>query len=133
MQVVSPVSKEQLELEAAGEAEEDDEFVDAPDSQLDEAMPTRNIGAVLSSPSRGRGFDQGSPPGGERRRKRKSYVQPTPPLSADEKWKKSISASIIKLTAELAAVREQLEARRLFTHTIQFRILRFITKTDGAS
>ena len=40
-----------------------------------------------------------------------------------------MSASIIKLTAELAAVREQLEARRLFTHTIQFRILRFITKS----
>ena len=40
-----------------------------------------------------------------------------------------MSASIIKLTAELAAVREQLEARRLFTHTIQFRIFRFITRS----
>jgi hypothetical protein len=129
MHVMSPVSKEQLELEAAGEAEDDDEFVDAPDSQVDEALQTRNIGAVLSSPSRGRGFDQGSLPGEERRRKRRSYGQPAPPPSADERWKKNISASIIKLTAELAAVREQLESRRLFTHTIHFRILRFITKT----
>ncbi len=31
--------------------------------------------------------------------------------------------------AELAAVREQLEARRLFTYTLQFRILRYMTKT----
>ena len=33
------------------------------------------------------------------------------------------------MTAEVAALREQLENRRLFTHTLQFRILRFVTNT----
>lgn len=129
MQVVDPIDREQLELEAVGDAEEEDEFVDAPDSQADEPIPTRNIGAVLSSPSREREFDQTSPSGEARKRKRKNYALVTPgPSSLDEPWKKNMSASIIKLTAEIAAVREQLEARRLFTHTLQFRMMRSLTR-----
>ena len=130
MHVMSPVSKDQLDIEAAGDADEDDEFVDAPDSQADDPRRQRNIGAVLSSPSRGGGLDRETARGDDKKRKRKSYPQPEQPLlppSGDEMWKKNISASIIKLTAELAAVREQLEARRLFTHTVRFRIFRFIT------
>lgn len=129
MHVMSPASKDELELEAARDIEDEDEFVDAPDSQAEDPLRQRNIGAVLSSPSRGGGLDRDAPLGEDRRRKRRSYPQPAPPPSGDEKWKKNISASIIKLTAELAAVREQLEARRLFTHTIQFRIFRFITQS----
>lgn len=130
MNVMSPVSKDQLDFEAAGDMEDDEEFVDAPDSQAEDPSRQRNIGAVLSSPSRGGGLDREAPLADDRRRKRRSYPQPSaPPPSGDEKWKKSMSASIIKLTAELAAVREQLEARRLFTHTIQFRIFRFITRS----
>jgi hypothetical protein len=96
MHVMDPVSKEHLDIEA-GDAEDEDEFVDAPDSQVDDPLPTQNIGAVLSSPSRGGGFDQDVGPSEERRRKRRSYPQPVPPPSGDEKWKKNISASIIKL------------------------------------
>ena len=120
IRLMSPVSRDQLAAEAEAEEQEEEEFVDAPDSQFDEGpSPPRNIDAILSSPG-------GSPPGEEKRPKvrRKSTAIP----SADEKWKKSISASIIKLTAELAAVREQLESRRLFAHTLQFRIARFVTK-----
>jgi hypothetical protein len=129
MNVMSPVSKDQLDMEATGDMEDEDEFVDAPDSQAEEPARQRNIGAVLSSPSRGGGLDRDAPLGEDKRRKRRSYAQAASLPSSDEKWKKNISASIIKLTAELAAVREQLEARRLFTHTIQFRIFRFITRS----
>jgi hypothetical protein len=133
MHVVSPVSKEQLAFEANGEAEDDEEFVDAPDSQADEPSRQRNIHAVLSDPSRGGPPDPELTTSEDKRRKKRLYTQPLPPPSGDEVWKKNISASIIKLTAELAAVREQLEARRLFTHTIQFRILRFVTSAIWSS
>lgn len=125
LRVLSPTSRDQLYNEAAVDGDDDDEFVDAPDSQVDDAQASRNIDAVLSSPSGG-GDDQDPAPGDERKKsKRRSYI--VQPPSGDEKWKKSISSSIIKLTAELAAVKEQLESRRLFTHTIQFRIFRFMT------
>ncbi|KIV98431.1 hypothetical protein, variant 1 [Verruconis gallopava] len=129
MHFVDTVAKEKLNIEATGDAEDEEEFVDAPDSQVDEPIPTNNISAVISSPSRGIDLDRDAPMSGERHRKRRGHPYlPAPPPSSDENWKKNVSASIIKLTAELAAVREQLEARRLFTHTIQFRILRFLTK-----
>lgn len=132
MQVMSPVSKDRLDLEAAGDVEDEEEFVDAPDSQVDQPPRLRNVHTILSSPSRGGPPDPDGPMGEERRRKRRSYPPPAAPPSSDEAWKKNMSAGIIKLTAELAAVREQLEARRLFTHTLQFRIFRFVTATAWA-
>ncbi|KAH9882712.1 hypothetical protein J1614_000077 [Plenodomus biglobosus] len=59
-----------------------------------------------------------------------SVPPPQPPKDAphqstpDQKWRKRIETSLIKLTAEVAALREQLEARRLFAHSPQYRLLR---------
>lgn len=42
------------------------------------------------------------------------------------KHRRRIEASLMKLTAEVAALREQLEARRLFTHKPHYRFFRAI-------
>jgi hypothetical protein len=49
----------------------------------------------------------------------------TPPASAaDTKWRTRIEQALQKQTAEIAALREQLEARRLFTHSPHYRFFR---------
>ncbi|KAI8943359.1 hypothetical protein NX059_001374 [Plenodomus lindquistii] len=53
--------------------------------------------------------------------------RPTPKeAAADLKWRKRIEASLMKMTAEVAALREQLEARRLFAHSAHYRLFRGI-------
>ncbi|KAF2845356.1 hypothetical protein T440DRAFT_472679 [Plenodomus tracheiphilus IPT5] len=53
--------------------------------------------------------------------------RPTPKEQAAEaKWRKRIEASLMKMTAEVAALREQLEARRLFAHSAHYRLFRGI-------
>lgn len=49
-----------------------------------------------------------------------------PPSAADLKHRRRIEASLMKLTAEVAALREQLEARRLFTHKPHYRFFRAV-------
>jgi hypothetical protein len=44
--------------------------------------------------------------------------------AADQKWRKRVEQSLMKMTAEVAALREQLEARRLFSHSVHFRLFR---------
>ncbi|RMZ67290.1 acyl binding [Pyrenophora seminiperda CCB06] len=46
--------------------------------------------------------------------------------AADQKWKKRVEQSLMKMTAEVAALREQLEARRLFAHSAHYRLFRGI-------
>ena len=46
------------------------------------------------------------------------------PSAADLKWRTRVEASLMKLTAEVAALREQLEARRLFQHRVHYRFFR---------
>lgn len=61
-----------------------------------------------------------------------SYLTPAkdhekdPPSAADLKHRRRIEASLMKLTAEVAALREQLEARRLFTHKPHYRFFRAV-------
>jgi hypothetical protein len=45
---------------------------------------------------------------------------------ADQKWRKRVEQSLMKMTAEVAALREQLEARRLFAHSAHYRLFRGI-------
>lgn len=119
IRVISPLSQSQEE-ELEAEEDENEEFVDAPDSQMADPPP-RMIDVEISSPSRN---ERGSPPNEEwPKARRKSSAGP----SKDEKWRKRIESALVKMTAEVAALREQLESRRLFTHTLQFRILRFIS------
>jgi len=121
MRVVSPLSQSQEE-ELEEEEDEGEEFVDAPDSQAADPPP-RNIDAEISSPSRN---DRESPPQEEWPKRRKSSNGSS---ARDDKWRKRMEGALMKMTAEVAALREQLESRRLFTHTLQFRILRFITQS----
>lgn len=116
MRVISPLSQSQEE-ELEAEEDENEEFVDAPDSQMADPPP-RMIDAEISR------IERGSPPNEEWPKTRRK--SPTGP-SKDEKWRKRIESALVKMTAEVAALREQLESRRLFTHTLQFRILRFIS------
>jgi hypothetical protein len=173
LQTKSPMSQSEEDLEAE-EAEidrEEEEFVDAPDSQyalelyrqgamdhnLSEAnaqppsrlprsksqpqRPTqsrqisrRNIGAVIAE-SRNPGTPTPQP------RMRQIIPQSIPlpsfmtPSKDNEnaassaealKHRRRIEASLMKLTAEVAALREQLEARRLFTHKPHYRFFRAI-------
>lgn len=123
MRVMSPLSQSQEEdLE-----EEEEEFVDAPDSQVADPPIQRNRDSLISQISSVSQNSRGNiAPGPDRpKARRKSSAQTG---LSDTKWRKRIESSLIKLTAEVAALREQLESRRLFAHTLRFRIFRFISK-----
>ncbi|KAM3423453.1 hypothetical protein BST61_g884 [Cercospora zeina] len=78
--------------------EEREEFVDAPVSQIDEGD-----------------LHHASESGGDAESDR--FRAPRSPSSpADNRWRKRIESSLIKLTTEVAALREQLEARRFFNY-----------------
>lgn len=96
LRVLSPVS--QADEDEAAE-EEREEFVDAPISQIDEAD-----------------LQDSSEAGGHRSGER--FVAPQRPQSSpvDNRWRKRIESSLIKLTTEVAALREQLESRRYFSY-----------------
>lgn len=94
LRVLSPVSQ-------GGDADDDgdepgEEFVDAPDSQYD--IPAGNERDAGSSSS-----GQGSP----------DRAAPSP---TERKWRRRVEQALVKMTAEVAALREQLEARRLLSH-----------------
>jgi len=44
--------------------------------------------------------------------------------AADKKWRARMEQALQKMTAEVAALREQLEARRLFSHSPHYRLFR---------
>ncbi|KAF1923744.1 uncharacterized protein M421DRAFT_425449 [Didymella exigua CBS 183.55] len=149
LQIKSPMSQseEALEAEEADMEREDEEFVDAPDSQyalalyrqgaMDHNLSEANAQPPSRPPQRrpARPSNPGTPT--PRPRMRTIIPQPiplpsslistkntTPDSSADAKWRLRVEASLMKLTAEIAALREQLEARRLFTHKPHYRALR---------
>lgn len=96
MRVLSPMSQSQ-EDEAEAMGEEREEFVDAPVSQIDvEEMPTQGDGTAEGS------YAVIPHPAG----------QPIAQPNSDLKWRKRVESSLIKLTTEVAALREQLESRR---------------------
>ncbi|KJX94069.1 acyl-CoA binding protein [Zymoseptoria brevis] len=94
LRVLSPVS--QTDEEDIAE-EEREEFVDAPVSQIDEAdlhgESTPSDGGSRYVPSQ---RSQSSP--------------------SDGRWRKRMESSLIKLTTEIAALREQLESRRYLNY-----------------
>ena len=55
------------------------------------------------------------------------------PSDTDLKWRKRVESSLMKMTAEVAALREQLEARRLFQHRVHYRFFRAIWRFIWAS
>lgn len=92
MRVLSPVSQER---ERDVEEEEREEFVDAPISQFGEQDG--------ETPA-----DEKSNPAEERPQRPPMKRSP----SADVKWRRRVESAIVKMTAEVAALREQLESRQ---------------------
>jgi len=97
LRVLSPVSQAEEDDAADDEREE---FVDAPVSQIDEADLQDNSEAGLDTAT-----------GGHFRPPSRSLQSPS-----DNRWRKRIETSLIKLTTEVAALREQLETRRYFSY-----------------
>ena len=98
MRVLSPVS--QAEEEEMMEEEREEEFVDAPVSQVDPQE--------LMDPSDAGGSEAKADVGVQ-------ATEPRRPLAAsqsDTRWRRRIESNLMKLTTEIAALREQLEARR---------------------
>jgi hypothetical protein len=155
LQNKSPMSQTEEELEQH-EAEIDrDEFVDAPDSQYhadqDEADADANAAAdaaaaaaVQSSRTlaRQRPMPVDTPTPASRVRSllpqsipilphftltpAPPTAAPQPETAADKKWRGRVEQALQKMTAEVAALREQLEARRLFSHSPHYRLIRGI-------
>ncbi|KAJ4989062.1 Autophagy-related protein 37 [Stagonosporopsis vannaccii] len=172
LQIKSPMSQSEEDLEAA-EAELDrDEFVDAPDSQYALDLYRRgemdhNLSEAGTQPPSSRPLHRpGSTPSRPRMRTIMPQPIPLPPswapnhnrsnttnnsnnnsknnnndtdnnknnnnntnsssaaAAADAKWRTRVESSLMKMTAEVAALREQLEARRLFQHRAHYRLLR---------
>jgi hypothetical protein len=120
LQMRSPMSQsEEEELEEQG-----DEFVDAPDSQYNaDSVPAAYDAGVQANLTP-------VPPEPYTSSKSNALIpKPTSPpaeSAADQKWRKRVEQAIVKMTAEIAALREQLEARRLFSHSRKYTFFRFL-------
>lgn len=98
MRVLSPVS--QADEELMDEERDEEEFVDAPVSQADEADL--------------QDLSEGAEDGGVADAGVQATIQPRVllPSRADTRWRRRIESSLIKMTNEVAALREQLESSR---------------------
>ena len=112
LRVMSPMSQSQ---EDEAEAEELEEFVDAPDSQ------TADEPVLVSSQVSGAQTGAATLP----EPLPQSVPGPVSP-SRDPRWRRRMEAAIVRMTAEIAALREQLENRRLFSYSRRYRIMRFL-------
>jgi hypothetical protein len=144
LQIKSPMSQSEEELEEE-EAEIDrDEFVDAPDSQYNPTGDDAPVGVQTDSVpnlTRQKPVPMDTPTPAPRMRSilpqsipmpnfastpTPTPGAPQPETAADKKWRGRVEQALQKMTAEVAALREQLEARRLFSHTPHYRLLRGI-------
>jgi hypothetical protein len=144
LQIKSPMSQSEEELEEE-EAEIDrEEFVDAPDSQYNPEAPDADAGAQPQTDANltrrnPTPMDTPTPAPRVRSILPQSIPMPTftstpaaaaagpqPETAADKKWRGRVEQALQKMTAEVAALREQLEARRLFSHSPHYRLFRGI-------
>ncbi|KAF2238465.1 hypothetical protein EV356DRAFT_309754 [Viridothelium virens] len=106
LRVMSPVSQE--EEEDVDDNADREEFVDAPDSQytgLDRTFsPERQRSSGAGEEHSDAGPQTRGPP------RASSSRDPT----ANQKWRRRVESALVKMTAEVAALREQLEARSLY-------------------
>ncbi|KAF2462386.1 acyl CoA binding protein-domain-containing protein [Lineolata rhizophorae] len=134
IRVLSPVTQ----------ADEDDlddnvEFVDAPDSKYDEGAelsdreahqshsPTpitrkRSNNNPSERPEIGAGVAKGGGGGGS------GGVVASSERVADQRWRRRVEQALVNMTTEVAALREQLEARRLFAYSKRRRVARFVLR-----
>ncbi|KAF2003073.1 hypothetical protein P154DRAFT_552751 [Amniculicola lignicola CBS 123094] len=120
----SPMSEEE-EMEEDDLEEQAEEFVDAQDSQYnpntegDDGDGEVDVGVQANL---------GPPASPESYRRDIIEAQPQPPPQeppTDQKWKKRVEQALVRMTAEVAALREQLESRRLFSHSRRYTFFRW--------
>lgn len=123
LQIRSPMSQSEEELEEDEAELEKEEFHDAPDSQYN---PNSEHAAVQTDLEPQEPVRYPSTPS----KSRALIPKPTPPppqeSPSDQKWRKRVEQALVKMTAEVAALREQLESRRLFSHSPKFIFFRSI-------
>lgn len=110
LRVLSPVSQ-QDEAEAQEMEEEREEFVDAPVSQFDPA----EIEQTPEQAAEGRDDHRPQP------RRMDS-------ATGDVRWRRRVEAALVKMTTEVAALREQLESRRYFSYRRRQSLLGWILR-----
>ncbi|KAH7117625.1 acyl CoA binding protein-domain-containing protein [Dendryphion nanum] len=123
LQIRSPMSQsEEEELEEQGE-----EFVDAQDSQYnpntepeEEDVGVQADLAVQDPVPYSTALVKATAP-------------PAPENPGDQKWRKRVEQALVKMTAEVAALREQLETRRLFSYSRRYTFFRFIFRVVWGS
>ncbi|KAF2672105.1 hypothetical protein BT63DRAFT_437975 [Microthyrium microscopicum] len=107
----SPLSHSVIDDSSDDDSAGGDEFVDAPDSQIAEPPPNPATLDPHGKRAAPRAADEqtsaAADPDAPKKRTR----------ADDTKWRRRVSTALIRLTAEVAALREQLEARRLWTRT----------------
>jgi hypothetical protein len=114
----SPLSHSAADEDSSDDDGDAEEFVDAPDSQIAEPPPrfdsptesrqghTKDATDLLSAETDKAASNTNT-----------DATRARPSLSNDadtKKWRRRVSTALIKLTAEVAAMREQLEARRIW-------------------
>ncbi|KAK8179254.1 acyl CoA binding protein-domain-containing protein [Phyllosticta citribraziliensis] len=84
-----------------GEEDDEEEFVDAQDSQdnSEHADGARDAAPAAKAAARGAGGQRNSS------------------VAGDRKWRRRVEATLVKMTTEVAALREQLESRHLFARS----------------
>ncbi|KAA8619856.1 ACB Acyl-CoA-binding protein [Pyrenophora tritici-repentis] len=126
MRVKSPMSQSEEALEEEEANIDREVFVDAPDSQYNPTSypddePSLEDAAVQTDLQQ------------LMRAEPIPMQTPTPaPRNRGMAWKKRVEQSLMKMTAEVAALREQLEARRLFAHSAHYRLFRGIWRWVSA-
>ncbi|KAF2865614.1 acyl CoA binding protein-domain-containing protein [Massariosphaeria phaeospora] len=126
LQTKSPMSQSEEDLEAEEEQFED-EFVDAPDSQYNPMSENAAVQVDLE-PQEPIPFTtpQKKPTSKWTGLIPKAASPPPPDSPADQKWRKRVEQALVRMTAEVAALREQLESRRLFSHSPRYMFFRSI-------
>jgi len=132
LQIKSPMSQSEEELEDEEADIEREEFVDAPDSQYNPT--TENVGVQANlTPREPIPYTTPSKPPRPSLLPNPFFTpmtsqppRPPPESVADQKWRKRVEAALVKMTAEVAALREQLESRRLFSHSPRYIFFRSI-------
>lgn len=144
LQIKSPMSQSEEELEEEeAEIDRNEEFVDAPDSQYNPYSEDAGVQTDLDNLIRQQPLPMDTPTPASRMRsiipqpipmpnftgapmpaKAAAASAPQHESAADQKWRKRVEQALVKMTAEVAALREQLEARRLFSHSPQYRLFR---------
>ncbi|KAL9054281.1 MAG: hypothetical protein Q9162_004239 [Coniocarpon cinnabarinum] len=111
LRAIDPVSQQssdgiEEEPEYNQEEEGQEEFVDAPDSQLDDQSPERPREVQTKARDFGKQAGAIMAPIAKYW---KSQKEKKPPDDSNAKWQRRVESALIKMNAEVAAVREQLD------------------------